>query len=193
MTNQQNITATLNFTRTPLPSDYMALTVTLDHCNAIKIVANLLLVAIRQMDIKLYLVNFIGGSDDTSDPTDAEAKIVIPKGDEEKFRFLVTQCNSSIQSVYGTSDDDELITVYDSVWHAPVVNEEGTHVLLAAINGIPVGKTNGGKCTIAMLEQSSKDFTVSCYIESDDEDSLTYLSTNITQIFSLIGAKVTCK
>lgn len=188
----KNIIAHIPYKRIAMPEGYTALTVTLGHSNAIKIMANLLLVAVRQLDIKLYIVNFIGGEDYSSDPTNCETKIVIPEEDKEKFNYLVSQCNDAIISTYGNIDEeDTLLEIHNGVWHAPVVNEEGTHILLASINGIPVGDINPMvNNLISSVEQSPKDFTVTVYNTATDEASQDDLCTNIRQIFTLIGAEV---
>lgn len=188
----KTIIAHIPYKRINMPEGYTALTVTLGHSNAIKIMANLLLVAIRQLEIKLYIINFIGGEDYSSDPTSCETRIVIPKEDQEKFAYLVAQCNEAITSQYGSlNEDDTLLEIHNGVWYAPVVNEEGTHILLASINGIPVGEVNPTVTNyITTVEQTTKDFTVVVYNTATDTASQNDLCTNITQIFSLIGATV---
>ena len=103
------------------------------RANAIKILANLLLVAIRQVNIKLYLVSFEGGQAYSAIPGEAEAKIVIPKENIEEFEILVSQCNDAVKAQFSETDPNVEVVCEPSVWHSNVINEEGTHLLLACI------------------------------------------------------------
>ena len=178
-----------------MPKDYVTVSVVVDGgrgvANAIKILANLLLVAIRQMNVKLYLINFVGGTAATEVPTDAEAKICIPKDDAEQFYTLCQQCNGAIRQQYFETDSEVAVEVDDDVWHGGVVNEEGTHLILAALNGIPTGKVDGiTSNNIGSLRQSPKEYVVTTMQQSDSQEALDALSDNISKIFTLVGATV---
>lgn len=145
--------AHLPYHRTAMPKDYITLSVSVTggrgghsgvdigsgRANAIKILCNLLLVAIRQTNIKLYLINIKGGQAYSAIPCEAEAKICIPKENAQAFEVLVSQCNDAITAQYSETDPDVKVTVAPAVWHASVINEEGTHLILASVNGIPAG------------------------------------------------------
>lgn len=211
--------AHLPYSRIAMPSRYIAYTVSVNwgrgghsgvdinsgRANAIKILANLLLVAIRQVDIKLYIVSFEGGQAYSAIPSEAEAKIVIPKDDVEAFETLVSQCNDAVHAQYSSSDPEIEVMCEESVWHANVVNEEGTHLLLACINGIPVGPTEmrsdvevrdgDSSCVmtsnnIGVVKQKKDSFIISTHTRGFDKDKLQDLSSNISRIFTLTGATV---
>ena len=156
--------AHLPYKRIAMPEGYVALSVNVSggkgghsgvdigkgRANAIKILCNLLLVAIRQANIKLYIINIKGGQAYSAIPGEAQAKICIPKGDLDAFNTLIGQCNAAIEKQYWTpsqpprgeekgTDPDVKVTVEPAVWHSSVINEEGTHLILASVNGIPVG------------------------------------------------------
>jgi len=92
-----------------------------------------------------------------------------------------------------------------SVWHSNVINEEGTHLLLACINGIPVGpvemrqdvavRENDSSSVltsnnIGIVRQSKEKFTISTHTRSFSQENMQDLSSNISRIFTLTGAKV---
>ncbi len=211
--------AHLPYHRISMPSGYVAYTVSVNwgrgghsgvdinsgRANAIKILANLLLVSIRQVNIKLYLVSFEGGQAYSAIPGEAEAKVVIPKENIEEFETVVSQCNEAVHAQYSLSDPDIEVECEQSVWHANVINEEGTHLLLACINGIPVGpvemrvgisaqdNTASSVMTsnnIGVVKQSKDMFTISTHTRSFEEDKMQDLASNISKIFTLTGAKV---
>lgn len=218
--------AHLPYHRIKMPADYMAYTVTVSggkgghsgvdivkgRGNAIKILANLLLVAIRQCDIKLYLVSFEGGDAAASIPGNATAKIVLPKDKSMDFDMLVTQCDEALEAEYGETDPELTVDCVPSIWKGSIVAEEGTHLLLACINGIPVGPTE-------MLEEASDDnvfgtamtsnniglvtqsvatensltqnaFNVSTHTRSFDMEKMENLADQIRRIFEVSGGTV---
>ena len=148
-------TARLPFHKIQMPQGYVTYDVTVTgglgghsgvdinkgRANAIKVLANLLLVAIRQCDIKLYLVNFEGGNAAASIPGNAHAKVIVPQDKTEQFDMLVTQCDEALEAEFSETDPNIQVDSVPAVWHGAVVSEEGTHLLLACINGIPVGPT----------------------------------------------------
>ena len=145
--------AHLPYKRIAMPEGYVALSVAVaggkgghsgvdigkGRANAIKILCNLLLVAIRQANIKLYIINIKGGQAYSAIPGEAQAKVCIPKGDLDAFNTLIGQCNAAIEKQYSATDPDVAIASEPAVWHSSVINEEGTHLILASVNGIPVG------------------------------------------------------
>ena len=145
--------AHLPYKRIAMPEGYVALSVAVaggkgghsgvdigkGRANAIKILCNLLLVAIRQANIKLYIINIKGGQAYSAIPGEAQAKICIPKQDVDAFNTLIGQCNAAIEKQYSETDPDVAIASEPAVWHSSVINEEGTHLILASVNGIPVG------------------------------------------------------
>ncbi len=213
-------TARLPFHKIQMPQDYTAYEVTVSggqgghsgvdinkgRANAIKVLANLLLVAIRQCDIKLYLVNFEGGNAAASIPGNAKAKIIVPKDKTEQFDVLVTQCDEALNAEYSETDPGIQVDSIPSVWHGAVVSEEGTHLLLACINGIPVGPTemldnsetpmtSNNIGVVAM--QSAKDksammntFSVTTHTRSFDDQKMEHLADQIKKIFEVSGAEV---
>lgn len=225
--------AKLPYQRIAMPKNYIAYEVNVfggkgghsgvdinrGHGNAIKILANLLLVAIRQLNIKLYLINFRGGQAAAAIPGEAEAKVVIPSDEKENFEMLVKQCDEAIVSQYSETDPDLEVTCDESVWNGMIINEESTHLLLASLNAIPVGpitmrntnnsatkadtivpevSTSGSSSfvltsnNIGVVKQSANAFTISIHTRSFDNDALHDMANNITQIFSLTGADVEC-
>lgn len=199
--------AHLPITRISLPSGYIAFDVTvsgglggniteeenISHANAIKILANCLLVAIRQINIKLYIVSFNSGSTDSkfsSVPSEAIAKIVIPKEDIENFSTLLYQCQVAIRKRYYETDPNVSISAKPSVWHSTVLSEESTHVLLASINAIPSGVIENGENNIGTVLSGKEEVIVSTYTRTDAEYALTSMKDNISKIFQLIGAKI---
>ena len=210
--------AHLPYRRTAMPKDYVTLSVSVTggrgghsgvdigsgRANAIKILCNLLLVAIRQTNIKLYLINIKGGQAYSAIPCEAEAKICIPKENAEAFNVLVRQCNDAITAQYSSTDPDVKVTAEPAVWHASVINEEGTHLILASVNGIPAGpvtmRPDGGVQTsnnIGIIDtevQGSKVQEAQCLISthtrSFSSQAMDKLSDNISKIFTLTGAEV---
>lgn len=223
--------AKLPYHRMAMPKDYVAYDVNVfggkgghsgvdinrGRGNAIKVLANLLLVAIRQQNINLYLIHFNGGQAAAAIPGDAEAKVIIPTDQQENFELLVKQCDEALVAQYSDTDPDIEITCDKTVWHGAVVNEESTHLLLASLNAIPVGPitmrditihntegttpemSNSGSSSsvltsnnIGIVSQGSNAFTISIHTRSFNNDDLHEVSKNITQIFTLTGAEVEC-
>ena len=145
--------AKLSYHRIAMPKDYVAYDVNVfggkgghsgvdinrGRGNAIKILANLLLVAIRQQNINLYLIQFHGGQAAAAIPGDAEAKVIIPSDQQENFETLVKQCDEALIAQFSQTDPDIEITCDKTVWHGTIINEESTHLILASLNAIPVG------------------------------------------------------
>lgn len=217
--------AQLPYRRTAMPKDYITLSVSVTggrgghsgvdigsgRANAIKILCNLLLVAIRQTNIKLYLINIKGGQAYSAIPCEAEAKICIPKENAEAFNVLVSQCNDAIKAQYSESDPDVIVSAKPAVWHSSVINEEGTHLILASVNGIPSGpvtmRPDGGVETsnnIGIIDtegsrvkgvQGVQGFQgaqclISSHTRSFSMQALEELADNISKIFTLTGAEV---
>ena len=213
--------AHLPYKRIAMPEGYVTLSVAVaggqgghsgvdigkGRANAIKILCNLLLVAIRQANIKLYIINIKGGQAYSAIPGEAQAKICIPKEDLDAFNTLVGQCNDAVKAQYSVTDPDVIITSETAVWHSSVINEEGTHLILASVNGIPVGpvtmREDGNVETsnnigIIDTEVSGFKFQVSgnsqCLISSHTRSfslqALDELADNISKIFTLTGATV---
>lgn len=206
-------TAHLPFKKIQKPDNYVAYTVTVkggkgghsgvDICrgraNAIKVLANLLLVAIRQLDIKLYLVNFNGGNAAAAIPGSAEAKIVLPKDKTAAFETLTEQCGMAVRQQFGTTDAGISVSCAPSVWHSTIVSEEGTHLLLACLNGIPVGpikmhpSIEGTPLTsnnIGTVRQNATTFDITTHTRSFDDTKTEQLADQIRRIFVISGATV---
>lgn len=203
--------AHLPYRRTAMPKDYITLSVSVaggrgghsgvdigsGRANAIKILCNLLLVAIRQTNIKLYLINIKGGQAYSAIPCEAEAKICIPKENAEAFNILVSQCNDAIKAQYSETDPDVMVSTEPAVWHSSVINEEGTHLILASVNGIPSGpvtmRPDGGVETsnnIGIIDSQGERCTISSHTRSFSMQALEELADNISKIFTLTGAEV---
>ena len=203
--------AQLPYRKIKMPENYAACTVTVSggqgghsgvdiargRANAIKILANLLLVAIRQCDIKLYLVSFEGGTAAAAIPSEATAKIVLPKDKMEAFDTLVTQCDEAIERQFAESDTDVRIDCESSVWHSTIVSEESTHLLLAAINGIPVGPTEMLDAdtpmtsnNIGVVRQTPQHFEVRMHTRSFSDEKMQQLASQLRKIFEVTGASV---
>ena len=223
--------AHLPYKRIAMPEGYVTLSVAVTggqgghsgvdigkgRANAIKILCNLLLVAIRQANIKLYIINIKGGQAYSAIPGEAQAKICIPKEDLDAFNTLVGQCNDAVKAQYSVTDPDVIITSETAVWHSSVINEEGTHLILASVNGIPVGpvtmREDGNVETsnnIGIIDtegvrskvkgQRTKDkgqwsmvngqCTISSHTRSFSLQALDELADNISKIFTLTGATV---
>ena len=203
--------AHLPYRRTAMPKDYITLSVSVaggrgghsgvdigsGRANAIKILCNLLLVAIRQANIKLYLINIKGGQAYSAIPCEAEAKICIPKENAEAFNILVSQCNDAIKAQYSETDPDVMVSTEPAVWHSSVINEEGTHLILASVNGIPSGpvtmRPDGGVETsnnIGIIDSQGERCTISSHTRSFSMQALEELADNISKIFTLTGAEV---
>ena len=219
--------AHLPYKRIAMPEGYVTLSVAVaggrgghsgvdigkGRANAIKILCNLLLVAIRQANIKLYIINIKGGQAYSAIPGEAQAKVCIPKGDLDAFNTLIGQCNDAIEAQYWTpsqppqgeekgSDPDVKVTVEPAVWHSSVINEEGTHLILASVNGIPIGpvtmRPDGGVETsnnIGIIDtEASRVQGVQCLTSSHTRSfsmqALDELADNISKIFTLTGATV---
>jgi dipeptidase D len=203
--------AHLPYRRTAMPKDYITLSVSVaggrgghsgvdigsGRANAIKILCNLLLVAIRQTNIKLYLINIKGGQAYSAIPCEAEAKICIPKENAQTFEILVSQCNDAIKAQYSETDPDVMVSTEPAVWHSSVINEEGTHLILASVNGIPSGpvtmRPDGGVETsnnIGIIDSQGERCTISSHTRSFSMQALEELADNISKIFTLTGAEV---
>ena len=116
--------------------------------------------------------------------------------------MLVSQCNDAITAQYSETDPDVKVTVEPAVWHASVINEEGTHLILASVNGIPAGpvtmRPDGGVETsnnIGIIDtEGSKGSNAQCSISSHTRSfsskAMEELADNISKIFTLTGAEV---
>jgi len=206
-------TAHLPFKKIQKPDGYVTYTVTVKggkgghsgvditrgRANAIKVLANLLLVAIRQLDIKLYLVSFNGGTAAASIPGNAEAKIVLPKDKTVAFETLTSQCHEAVKQQFGGTDAGISVNCEPSVWHSTIVSEEGTHLLLACLNGIPVGpiemhpSIEGTPLTsnnIGTVRQTATTFDITTHTRSFDDNKMEQLADQIRRIFVISGATV---
>ena len=204
--------AHLPYKRIAMPEGYVTLSVAVaggrgghsgvdigkGRANAIKILCNLLLVAIRQANIKLYIINIKGGQAYSAIPGEAQAKICIPKGDLDAFNTLIGQCNDAIEKQYSETDPDVAITSEPAVWHSSVINEEGTHLILASVNGIPVGpiklREDGNVETsnnIGIINtEKNEECLISSHTRSFSPQAMDELADNISKIFTLTGATV---
>lgn len=204
--------AHLPYKRIAMPEGYVALSVAVSggrgghsgvdigkgRANAIKILCNLLLVAIRQANIKLYIINIKGGQAYSAIPGEAQAKICIPKQDVDAFNTLIGQCNDAIEKQYSETDPDVAITSEPAVWHSSVINEEGTHLILASVNGIPVGpiklREDGNVETsnnIGIIDtEKNEECLISSHTRSFSTQAMDELADNISKIFTLTGATV---
>ena len=217
--------AHLPYKRIAMPEGYVALSVAVaggkgghsgvdigkGRANAIKILCNLLLVAIRQANIKLYIINIKGGQAYSAIPGEAQAKICIPKQDVDAFNTLIGQCNAAIKAQYWTpsqppqgeekgSDPDVAIASEPAVWHSSVINEEGTHLILASVNGIPVGpvtmrpdgnvETSNNIGIIDTERIRNEECLISSHTRSFSTQAMNELADNISKIFTLTGATV---
>ena len=217
----------LPIARVAMPKEYVAYTVSVSggkgghsgvdinkgRANAIKVLANLLLVAIRQCDIKLYIVSFQGGQAAASIPSEAEAKVVIPKENASDFLTLVAQCNYALIKQFGDTDPNVIIQATPSVWHSSVMSEESTQVLLASINAVPVGvlqmspddvtpltSNNIGKVTFNLQHscapagaQASKlgtTLNLAIHTRSFVDSEMERIASEIEKIYLLSGATV---
>lgn len=213
-------TARLPFHKIQMPDGYVACEVSVTggqgghsgvdinkgRANAIKVLANLLLVAIRQCDIKLYIVNFEGGNAAASIPSSAKAKIIIPADKQQAFDTLVTQCDEALEAEFAEADPNVQVDCMPAVWHGAVVSEEGTHLLLASINGIPVGPTEMLDDSITPMTsnnigvvsmETAKDkstamntFVITTHTRSFDDKKMEHLADQIRKIFEVSGASV---
>ena len=207
--------AHLPISRVAMPKDYVAYTISVSggkgghsgvdidkgRANAIKVLANLLLVAIRQCDIKLYIVSFQGGQAAASIPSEAEAKVVIPKDNSSDFLSLVAQCNYALIKQFGETDPDIIIHAEPSVWHSSVMSEETTQVLLASINAVPVGVlqmspddiTPLTSNNIGLVTLNSKLSTLNLYFHTRSfvDSEMQRIASEIEKIYHLSGATVT--
>ena len=214
--------AHLPISRVAMPKDYITYTISVSggkgghsgvdinkgRANAIKVLANLLLVAIRQCDIKLYIVSFQGGQAAASIPSEAEAKVVIPKENSSDFLSLVAQCNYALIKEFGNTDPDVIIHAAPSVWHSSVMSEETTQVLLASINAVPVGvlqmspdditpltsnniglvyTTGTGSSLNSKLSTLNLSFHTRSFVDSE----MQRIASEIEKIYHLSGATVT--
>lgn len=173
--------------------------ITLNHANAIKILANVLLVAIRQRDIKLYIVHMNGGHDAITIPGHAEAKVVIPKDDEEKFVELLQQANYAVTQQFAETDPEVVMMLERSVWNSSILSEESTHLLLATINGVPVGPQAWSEDdsqemltsnNIGFVRQGRATIDVGMQTRSYDVNAMNNLAGQIKHIFVVSGAEV---
>lgn len=165
--------------------------------NAIKILANLLLVAVRQRDIKLYIATIDGGDAAASIPGMAQAKIVIPDTDVENFETLVTQCDEALERQYAETDPEMQADCQRGVWRGPVADEETTHLLLASINGIPTGPTAMLDETTAQtsnnigtLRLEDNTIVMTTHTRSFDNEAMENLAGQIARILEVSGAHV---
>ena len=206
--------AHLPYKRIAMPEGYVALSVAVaggrgghsgvdigkGRANAIKILCNLLLVAIRQANIKLYIINIKGGQAYSAIPGEAQAKVCIPKGDLDAFNTLIGQCNAAIEKQYSETDPDVAIASEPAVWHSSVINEEGTHLILASVNGIPVGpiklredgnvETSNNIGIIDTERVRNEECLISSHTRSFSTQAMDELADNISKIFTLTGATV---
>ena len=207
--------AHLPISRVAMPKDYITYTISVSggkgghsgvdinkgRANAIKVLANLLLVAIRQCDIKLYIVSFQGGQAAASIPSEAEAKVVIPKDNSSDFLSLVAQCNYALIKQFGETDPDIIIHAEPSVWHSSVMSEETTQVLLASINAVPVGVLQMSPDDITPLTSNNiglvnitgtgRTLNLTFHTRSFIDSEMRRIASEIEKIYHLSGATVT--
>ncbi|MBQ4041158.1 MAG: hypothetical protein II626_00835, partial [Prevotella sp.] len=161
----------------------------------------LLLVAIRQCDIKLYIVSFQGGQAAASIPSEAEAKVVIPKDNSSDFLSLVAQCNYALIKQFGETDPEIIIHAEPSVWHSSVLSEETTQVLLASINAVPVGVLQMSPDDITPLTSNNiglvnitgtgRTLNLTFHTRSFIDSEMQRIASEIEKIYHLSGATVT--
>ena len=207
--------AHLPISRVAMPKDYITYTINVSggkgghsgvdinkgRANAIKVLANLLLVAIRQCDIKLYIVSFQGGQAAASIPSEAEAKVVIPKENSSDFLCLVAQCNYALIKEFGDTDPNVIIHAAPSVWHSSVMSEETTQVLLASINAVPVGVLQMSPDDITPLTSNNiglvnitgtgRTLNLTFHTRSFVDSEMQRIASEIEKIYHLSGATVT--
>jgi dipeptidase D len=209
--------AHLPISRVAMPKDYITYNISVSggkgghsgvdinkgRANAIKVLANLLLVAIRQCDIKLYIVSFQGGQAAASIPSQAEAKVVIPKDNSSDFLSLVAQCNYALIKQFGETDPDIIIHAEPSVWHSSVMSEETTQVLLASINAVPVGVLQMSPDDITPLTSNNiglvnitgtgtgRTLNLTFHTRSFIDSEMRRIASEIEKIYHLSGATVT--
>ncbi len=209
--------AHLPISRVAMPKDYITYTISVSggkgghsgvdinkgRANAIKVLANLLLVAIRQCDIKLYIVSFQGGQAAASIPSEAEAKVVIPKDNSSDFLSLVAQCNYALIKEFGDTDPNVIIHAAPSVWHSSVMSEETTQVLLASINAVPVGVLQMSPDDITPLTSNNiglvyttgtgtgRTLNLTFHTRSFVDSEMQRIASEIEKIYHLSGATVT--
>ena len=169
------------------------------RANAIKVLANLLLVSIQHKHIALYLVRFEGGQASASIPSSAEAMVAIPTASEQDFKDLLIQGSCAVQAQFGVTDPDVEVLLEPAVWNGNVVDEESTRCLLADLNAIPVGPLEwhpdmpGTPMTsnnIGTVRQSAEAFEVSTHSRSFRVEDMELLAKKIREIFLVSGAEV---
>ena len=207
--------AHLPISRVAMPKDYITYTINVSggkgghsgvdinkgRANAIKVLANLLLVAIRQCDIKLYIVSFQGGQAAASIPSQAEAKVVIPKDNSSDFLSLVAQCNYALIKQFGETDPDIIIHAEPSVWQSSVMSEETTQLLLASINAVPVGvlqmspdditPLTSNNIGLVILNSPLSTLNLTFHTRSFIDSEMQRIASEIEKIYHLSGATVT--
>ena len=117
----------------------------------------------------------------------------------------MVQCNDAVLAQYSQTDPKIEVVCEPSVWHSTVINEEGTHLLLACINGIPTGpvemresmEAQEGNSSavltsnnIGIVKQGKDAFMVSTHTRSFSNEGMEALARNISQIFTLAGAEM---
>lgn len=170
------------------------------RANCIKILANILQVAIVHKGIALYLVRFEGGQASASIPSSAEAVVAIPESFDQDFNDIVIQGSCAVQAQYGVTDPDVEVLQEPAQWHGNVIDEESTRCLLADINAIPTGPLEmhaempGTPMTsnnIGTVRMEKGSFLISTHSRSFKQYDMELLASKIRQIFEVSGAEVT--
>lgn len=171
------------------------------RANCIKILANLLQVAIVHQHVALYLVRIDGGQASASIPSSAEALVAIPASAEQDFKDIIIQGSCAVQAQYGVTDPDVEVLLEAAQWHGNIIDEESTRCLLAGLNAIPTGPlemhpdmpgtpmTSNNIGTLKTLTKE-KCFEMSTHSRSFCKEDMELLARKIRQILEVSGAEV---
>jgi len=169
------------------------------RANCIKVLANILQVAIVHKNIALYLVRFEGGQASASIPSSAEALVAIPMAFDQDFQDIIIQGSCALQAQYGVTDPDVEVLLEPAQWHGNLIDEESTRCLLADLNAIPTGPLEmhpdlpGTPMTsnnIGTVRMADHNFVISTHSRSFRREDMELLAAKIRQIFEVSGAEV---
>lgn len=209
------LTHTYPYREIRYPKDYLSLSLTVTggrgghsgvdiargRANCIKVLANILHVAIRHAGVRLYLVHIEGGDAAASIPSQARAVVCLPCAQEQAFRDIVIQGSCALQTQYADTDPDLDVWLEAHPWHGNVLSEDATRTLLAALNAIPTGPlemrdattplTSNNIGTITMGASSEgKHIVLTTHSRSFKQSDMDLLGQKIRQIMEVCGATV---
>ena len=202
--------ATFNYTTEKVPAGYVfkkvsvsgligghsGMDIVLYRANANKILARILLPAMR--DLNARLVSISGGSIRNSIPRDAHAIVAVPKKNERKFSLHVSKIRKEVTFEYQYTDKDLKVTTAPVKEKAPAIEKKTALNIVRAIASIPNGvwrmsDTVAGfvetSNNMAIIQQDAKTIKIHSLMRSSIVSEKYELAESMRAIVELAGGK----